>query len=86
MDAKSARTLSLLSLKAKKEKELAPVFKEIEEAASQGRFCLDFYYSGNVKTYSLVRCHKVFLEKMGYTVTYYKTTYQGNMWRIEWSN
>lgn len=83
MDAKSARTLSLLTLKAKIKKELGPIFEQIEYRASGGCFYAEFFYGENVETYHLVRTHKNLLEEMGYTVMLCSGR-EGDMYRVEW--
>jgi hypothetical protein len=83
MDAKAAQTLSLLALKANTEKTLAPVFKEIEDAASEGLFCVDFVYGENVETYCLVKSNKSFLERMGYKVAI-GCGWEGTEYQVRW--
>lgn len=83
MDAKSARTLSLLTLKADTKKALAPVFKEIEDAASEGLFFVNFFYNESVETYWLIRTHKNLLEEMGYTVLAGGGR-EGDVYQVEW--
>ena len=83
MDAKSARTLSLLTLKGKITKELDPVFNKIEELASEGLFYADFYYVEDIETYRLIRTHKDLLEKMGYTVLASSGRYN-DMYQVSW--
>ena len=83
MDARAAHTLGLLALKADTEKALAPVFKEIKDAASEGLFTVDFVYGENVETYYLVKSNKSFLERMGYKVVI-GSGWEGNVYQVRW--
>lgn len=86
MDAKQAKEKTEKALEKKEKEYLDGILLEIEEAANEGNYSLDFDKKERIRSYNTVKKNKSYFEdELGFVVTIHDSDPEANKVTISWA-